>query len=230
MLLDVDDYRRMLDRPVPERDGPAIVAVDLGGGRVWSAATALWHNGRIEALAVAPGVPPIEEQEQRDRVPRGSYERLVDTGRLRIAEGLRVQPVSTLWDAIRAEWGNPVLVVCDRFRLPELEDAINGACRIEGRVTRWSEAGADIRALRKHAADGPFAIEDESRYLMALSLSKAIVQNDDQGNTRLVKSGVNNASRDDVAVSLTLASGAFVRYPGQSPETPRAAPRLVSVY
>ena len=98
-----------------------------------------------------------------------------------------------------------------RFRLPELEDAIGPGVNLEARVTRWSEAAFDIRALRKCAKDGPFAVAEESRALLAASLSVALVKNDDQGNTRLAKRGSNNTARDDVAAALVLAAGAFER-------------------
>ena len=45
MLLDVEDFRLACDRHVPDRDGKPIVGIDLGGGRAWSAATAVWENG-----------------------------------------------------------------------------------------------------------------------------------------------------------------------------------------
>ena len=99
MLLTVDDWERMAARPVPDREGRPIVGVDLGGGRAWSAAVAVWRNGRVEALACAPGIPGLDEQEKRDRVPKGTYRALVASGGLWIAEGLRVQPPSELWRA-----------------------------------------------------------------------------------------------------------------------------------
>ena len=90
MLLTVDDWQRMAERPVPPREGRPIVAYDLGGGRAWSAAVGIWRSGRMEAIAVAPGIPSIEDQEKRDRVPRGTYRALARSGALRVAEGLRV--------------------------------------------------------------------------------------------------------------------------------------------
>ena len=63
-----------------ERDGRPIVGIDLGGGRAWSAAVAVWPNGRTEAFALCPGIPDIREQERRDRVNPGTYERLVSAG------------------------------------------------------------------------------------------------------------------------------------------------------
>ena len=210
MLLSVDDWDRMTERDVAERSGRPIVAIDLGGGRAWSAATAIWQSGRIEALAVAPGIPDIEVQEARDQVPAGSYSRLIETGRLRLAHGLRVQPPAALYAAILEAWGTPELIVCDRFRLGELRDVVNGT-QIIPRVSRWSEAGDDIRALRRLVKDGPFTVEALSRPLLAASLSVAMVKNDDQGNTRLVKKGSNNSSRDDVAAALVLGAGVYQR-------------------
>ena len=210
MLLTVDDWAAVCRRQVPEREGRPILGVDLGGGRAWSAAVACWRNGRIEAVAVAPGVPDLAEQEKRDRVPSGTYRRLAEVGALTIAEGLRVPPPALLLSTAREAWGAVEGIVCDRFRLGELRDAANGT-PISPRVSRWSEAAADIRALRKMAKDGPLACADSSRLLVAASLSAAMVKNDDQGSVRLVKRGTNNTARDDVAAALTLAAGAFVR-------------------
>lgn len=211
MLLTVDDWKRIAGREVAPRTGRPVVGVDLGGGRAWSAAVALWRSGRMEALAVAPGIPSIRAQEERDRQVRGTYARLVAEGSLRIAEGLRVQPPGRLLEAIRAEWGRPASIVADRFRLAELEDCANGI-PLEPRVSRWSEASADIRALRKMAKDGPLSCVEGSRLLVAASLGSAMVKNDDAGNVRLAKRDVsNNTARDDVAAALVLASGAWAR-------------------
>ena len=211
MLLTVDDFQRMADRETPDRQGRPIVAVDLGGGRAWSAAVAIWQGGRVEALAVAPGIPSIEDQEKRDRVASGTYRSLVDRGLLEVSEGLRVQPPARLWAAILARWGIPVNMICDRFRLPELQDAVQGTTTIEPRVTRWSDASFDIRSLRALVKDGPLGVAEDSRMLLAASLAVAHVKNDDQGSTRLVKRSTNNTARDDVAAALCLGAGAYKR-------------------
>ena len=210
MLLTVEDWERVVARPVPPREGRPIVAYDLGGGRAWSAAVGVWRSGRMEAIAVAPGIPSLEDQEKRDRVPRGTYRALAQSGALHVAEGLRVQPPAQLHDAVRASWGAPEAILCDRFRLNELADCVYSTPLVP-RVTRWSEASEDIRALRKIAADGPLACEESCRLLVAASLSAAMVKNDDQGSVRLVKKGSNNTARDDVAAALTLAAGAYLR-------------------
>ena len=217
MLLTVDDWERACAREVPDRDGPPVVGIDLGAGRAWSAAVALWRSGRVEALAVAPGVPTLEAQERRDRAPWGTYRRLALSGALRVAEGLRVQPPAELWRAVCAAWGRPARVLCDRFRLPELHDVVRGAVPLFPRISRWSESSEDIRALRKIAADGPLAVAPESRGLLTASLAVAMVANDDAGNVRMQKRGTNNQARDDVAAAAVLAAGSWVR----SPPVPR---------
>ena len=212
MLLTVDDWERVTARPVPERAGRPIVGIDLGAGRAWSAAVAVWRNGRTEAIAVAPGIPSLETQEKRDRVPAGTYRQLAVYGALRVADGLRVQPPAALYRAIRKSWGAPEVVFCDRFRLAELRDCVNGTPLVP-RIARWSEASEDIRAVRKLALDGPLACDPDSRGLLTASLAAAMVKPDDAGNVRLVKKGTNNTGRDDVAAALTLAAGALSRAP-----------------
>ena len=212
VLLGVDDYKLLIGRDVPERDGSPIVGLDLGSNRAFCAAVATWANGRTEAMAVCPGIPSVEEQERRDRVPKGVYQRLVDAGSLIVAEGLRVPPVGLLWAAMTESWGWPALVVCDRFRLRELQD-VAGDAPIETRRALWSEASEDIRACRKLVKDGPLSLAESARSLLVTSLAHSKVQADTSGNLRMVKKGHKNESRDDVAFTLTLVSGAFLRYP-----------------
>ena len=213
MLLTVSDFEDMAKRAVPPREGLPIVALDLGQNRAWSAALALYRNGRVEARAVAPGIPSLTDQETRDNVPRGTYSRLSDEGVLIQAAGLRVPPAKMLMKLISETWGRPAEIICDRFRIDELLDA-EVPCRVIPRVSRWSEASFDIRALRSRTKDGPFAVSQCSRSLLAASLAVCTVKNDDQGSTRLVKRDTNNTARDDVAAAFVLAAGLFERTSG----------------
>ena len=218
VLLEVEQWKKALARETPPRQSRPIVAIDLGSGRAWSAAVAFWENGRAEALALAPGIPDISAQEKRDRVPGGRYRTLVESGQLRIAEGLHVPPPSLLWDFIIEAWGIPAHVVCDRFRVSELKDAIGNAASIEARVSQWSESSHDIRALRKMVSDGPLSVA-EGRELLSASLAVAATKTDQSGNVRLVKKN-NNTARDDVAAALILAAGAHARMAAR-PRRPR---------
>ena len=211
-LLTLEDWKLALARAISLPIGKPIVGIDLGANRAWSAAVAVWQSGRCEAMAVTPGIPDIEAQEKRDRVPKGTYRRLLAEGRLSVADGLRVVPASLLLDAVHERWGVPEQIVVDRFRLDDLKDTQPG-CLIVPRVSRWSEASYDIRALRKMAKDGPLSVGASSRKLISASLSAAMVQPDDAGNVRMLKRGTNNQARDDVAAALVLGAGAWERAP-----------------
>ena len=50
-------------------------------------------------------------------------------GALEVAEGLRVQPPAQLVEAIIRKWGRPRVIVCDRFRLADLQDSARGVPR-----------------------------------------------------------------------------------------------------
>ena len=210
VLLTVDEWRAVLARDVPPRRGRPKVGIDLGGGRAWSAAVAVWPSGRVEALALAPGTPSLEDQERRDQAPRGVYQRLAKSGVLSTDGDLRVPRVRTLVNAVMP-W-RPSSITCDRFRLSELQDAIRGRVPVIPRIARWSDASSDIRALRKQALDGPLAVALESRDLLGASMAVARVEADTSGNFRLRKrGGSNNTARDDVVAALVLAAGAHSR-------------------
>ena len=209
VLLTVDEWKRVLARAVPERRGRPVVGVDLGAGRAWSAATAVYPSGRVEAVAIAPGTPSLVEQEKRDLVPSGTYTRLAASGVLTTDGDRRVPRVGALVDRLM-RW-RPSGVTCDRFRLAEFQDAIRGRVSILPRVQRWSEASEDIRAVRRLALDGPLSVAHDTRALLTASLAASRVESDAQGSLRLIKRGTNNTGRDDAVVALALAAGAHTR-------------------
>ena len=214
-VLTVADFERSCNRELRGREGAPIVGLDLGQGRAWSSAVALWESGRCEAVAVAPGIPSLRDQEKRDRVPEGTYSRLAEAGSLTIAEGLRVPPVASLMAQVR-EW-RPSVAICDRFRHSEVLDS-NPPCLVVPRVSRWSASTEDFTHLRRMAGDGPLAIAPGSRLLLAASLSAAKAVTDDAGSVRLAKSS-ENLARDDVCAALILAAGEWGRrYAGETQE------------
>ena len=214
MLVGAGAFLDAVARKAPPRSGVPMVGVDVGANRAWTAAVAIYPSGRIEAFAIAPGIPSLEEQEKRDRVPKSTYQKLYDQGYLLLGEKdgelVNFSPPEQLVEGILARWGEPYGVIADRFKDFLLGNALQGIPH-EFRVARYSEASADIYATRKYMADGPFSFEAESIPLLVTSLEKAQVKNDDQGNTRMTKNKDNRA-RDDVAAALVLAAGACDRY------------------
>ena len=200
-------WKQLIDQEVLAPEGYPIVGVDLGESRSFSAAVAIYPNGYIDAIALAPGQPSIEEQEIRDRVPRGVYQKLVDKDLLLVDEGKLIPDLDLLIERLN-QW-KPTIVLCDRFRLNYL--IMNAPhLNIRERVVRYSEASEDINALRKLAANGKLNI-GLARDLVEESLAVSIVKSDDQGNTRLTKSNKFNRARDDIAQALVLAAGEYQR-------------------
>ena len=215
-LLTVEDWEHVCARPVPEREGRSVCGVDMGSSRSWSSAVAVFESGRVEAVAIAPGLPSIGDQEKRDRVPPGSYQRLIERGHLHVDAGRRVVRVEALLDKIW-EW-NPGTICCDRFRLPDVLDGARGRrVRVVPRIWQWSSASEDIRHLRRLSADGPLSVEAGSRDLLAVSLAAAKVINDSSGNSRLIKKMSNNVGRDDVAAAFLLGAGEAARQGIEAP-------------
>ena len=225
VLLTPEDWDLLVAREATGRDAAPLVGVDLGHGRAWSAAVAIFPSGRIEAFALAPGLPSLEDQERRDHVPAHLYRKLFNDGLLLVDEGLRAQRLATLWDEILNRWGFPTLLIADRFRETDLLDAIGEQAPLESRVWRWSEASQDVRALRRYTLDGPFNI-GAGADLIEASLAVTQVVNDDAGNTRMTKRGSNNTGRDDICAAWMLASGAYERMM-LSPPTPAAYHGLI---
>ena len=152
------------------------------------------RSGRCEAVAVAPGTPSIADQETRDLVARGTYQRLAASGVLTTDGDRRVPRVSALVEPVMS-W-RPSVIVCDRFRLSELQDAVRGRVPDCAAVQRWSDSSEDVRACRRVALDGPLAIAAEARALLSASLAVAKVESDTSGNVRLTKRGTNNQARE----------------------------------
>ena len=150
-LITTGEWERVCARPVPDCEGKPIIAVDLGGNRSWCAGAAIWPSGRIEAWAIAPGVPPLADQEREDQVHEGSYAELVRSGGLSVDAGRAVPGVEGLLSRIWS-W-EPLCIVCDNYRAPELFDVAKGRVRvIERAAKRWGSykqrPGAAVPATR----------------------------------------------------------------------------------
>ena len=104
-------------RAVPPRVGRPIVGLDLGSSRAWSAAWALWRNGRSECYALAPGVPDLQSRERQDCMPRWSvYGLWLQSGVLLVDAGRRVSRPKKLVEHLQAVGIRPEISFCDQVR------------------------------------------------------------------------------------------------------------------
>ena len=209
-LITTAEWARVCARAVPDCEGAPVVAVDLGGNRSWSAAAAVWPTGRIEAWAVAPGVPSLAEQEHADHVADGSYSELVRSGGLTVDEDRAVPSVERL---LRRVWTwEPVCIVSDPYRSAELHQAVGGRVRIIERARSGGEATSNVQSLRSLLLDTASGVTEPCRALLAAAWAQTNLVIDNAGLTKVTKLDARR-SRDDASAALLLAAGERARRP-----------------
>ena len=209
-LITTAEWERVCARPVPACEGQPIVGVDLGGSRSWSAACSVWPSGRIEAWAIAPGSPSLADQERDDQVADGTYSELVRSGGLAVDEGQHVPSVERLLSRVWA-W-EPLAIVCDSYRAPELHQVVSGRTRVIERARGGGEATSNVQALRSLLLDTQSGVVAESRALLAAAWLQTHLTVDNSGITKVAKLD-HRRSRDDAAAALLLAAGEQARRP-----------------
>ena len=209
-LVTTAEWARVCARSVPGIEGSPIVGLDLGGTRSWSAASAIWPSGRIEAWALAPGVPSLADQEREDQVHEGTYSELVKSGGLAVDVGRAVPGIERLLSRIWA-W-SPSCIVCDNYRAPELHQAVGGRVRIIERARSGGEATSNIQALRSRLLDTEAGVSESSRALLGAAWAQTNLVVGPDGLAR-VKKLDERRSRDDAAAALLLAAGELARRP-----------------
>ena len=209
-LITTAEWERVCARPVPEYIKNPIIGVDLGGNRSWSAACALWPNGRIEAWALAPGIPSLAEQERDDQVTEGTYSELMYSGGLDMDEGQHVPGVARLLSRIWA-W-EPAAIISDPYRSAELNQVVAGRTRVIERARSGGESTSNVQSLRKLLLDIPAGVTEESRALLGAAFEQTDLVIDSAGLTK-VKKRDQRRSRDDASSALLLAAGELARRP-----------------
>ena len=209
-LITTAEWARVCARAVPDCEGSPIVGLDLGGTRSWSAASAIWPSGRIEAWALAPGVPTLSEQEREDHVHEGTYAELVRSEGLAVDVGRAVPGIERLLSRIWA-WA-PLAIVCDNYRAPELHQAVGGRVRIIERARSGGEATSNIQSLRSLLLDTEAGVSESSRALLGAAWGQTNLVVGPDGLAKVTKLD-ERRSRDDAAAALLLAAGEQARRP-----------------
>ena len=209
-LITAAEWQRVVERPVPAGEGQPVIGVDLGGSRSWSAACAVWPSGRIEAWALAPGVPSLDGQERDDQVAEGTYVELARSGGLAVDDGHAVPGVerllSRIWD-----W-EPKVLVSDPYRAAELHQVVSGRVRVVERARGGGESTSNVQSLRSLLLDSNAGVTTSSRALLAAAFAQTSLVIDSSGITKVTKARAKR-SRDDAAAALLLAAGEQARRP-----------------
>ena len=188
------------------------MGLDLGGTRSWSAAAAIFPSGRIEAWALAPGVPSLADQEREDHQHEGTYSELVKSEGLAVDVGRAVPGISRLLSRIWA-W-EPRALICDNYRASELHQAVGGRVRIIERARSGGEATSNIQSLRALLLDTEAGVSESSRALLGAAWAQTNLIIGPDGLARVTKID-ERRSRDDAGISLLLAAGEKARRPAQ---------------
>ena len=205
MLVSMDQWNTVKELQVPERSGPCVVGVDLGGSASMTAAAAYWpKTGRLEVKAALPGVPGLRERALADGVGE-RYQRMVDAGELQVYPGVRVTPVRPFLEAFLAGL-DPVAVVADRYRQAEAQDvyaALGLRARQVWRGLGWADASADVRAFQKAVIDQ--RLRPGACLVLESAIAESALAVDAAGNAKLDKG--RSRGRIDAASAAVLALG-----------------------
>ena len=172
----------------------------------------IWPNGRIEAWAIAPGVPSLAEQERDDQVADDTYSELLKQGGLAVDAGRSVPSVERLLSRVWA-W-EPVAIVADNFRAPELHKAVEGRTRVIERGRGGSTS--NVQGLRSLLLDTASGVTEASRDLLGAAWQQTNLVIGNDGLTKVVKLDARR-SRDDAGMALLLAAGEQARRPAPVP-------------
>ena len=209
-LITLAEWEKVCAKPIPEISGKPVIGLDLGGTRSWSAGSALWPSGRIEAWAIAPGGPSLSDQEKEDQVAEGTYLDLVQSAGLAVDEGNHVPSIERLLARIWA-W-DPLAIVCDNYRAPELHQVVSGRVRVIERARSGGESTSNIQALRSLLLDSGAGICESSRALLGAAWAQTNLVISNEGIAKVTKIDARR-SRDDAAMAVLLAAGELARRP-----------------
>ena len=199
-----------------ERKGSVIFGVDLGTTGAMSAVAAVWSSGRMECIAAFPSHPTLEERERLDGVP-GLYLACERSGDLLTAPGRVTPPQWLMREAVR-RFGMPDVVLTDRWRLGELQDAVGVLAPSAPLVPRgqgFRDGAEDVRRFRTAILEG--VIAPVKSVLLRSAMAEAVTVADPAGNEKLAKAaqgGRRYRAKDDAAAAAILAAAEFMRWQG----------------
>ena len=140
-----------------DRAGPLVWGCDLGTSAAMSAIAAYWPDtGRLETVAAFPVDPPLAERGLRDGV--GSLYVETKTRDELIQTGQRAVDLDGLLIEALTRFGRPNVIAADRWREPELRDALDRAgvppAALEIRGMGWRDGAEDVRGFRRAILEG----------------------------------------------------------------------------
>lgn len=207
VLVTVDEWLTAEVKPddLPERAGPCVLGVDLGGSRSMSAAAFYWPvTGRLEAVGTFPSVPSLANRGAADGVSN-RYVEMKERGELTVLGENTVPPGPWLVDVAKLVEGSSIVcIVGDRFRHAEFVEAMQKANLRVPFIWRgfgWKDGSEDIERFRRALFDGQ--VKTLPSLLLRSAFADAITLVDPAGNHKLAKA--RSLGRIDAAAAAVLA-------------------------
>lgn len=205
VLIELDAWLPCETANQPEREGPVMIGLDLGGAASMSAASYFWPaSGRLEVLGWFPSEPTLAARGIADGVGR-RYLDMAERGELRTLGGRSVPAGAWIGEALAQVAGQPIAaILADRFKAAEISDAL-GAAGYRGPVIwrgfGWRDGAADIEAFRRMVHERRVAAPRS--LLLRHALADSVVMVDAAANSKLAKGRA--LGRVDAAAASILA-------------------------
>jgi len=205
MLLSVDEWLSCEAGELPERTGPCVIGIDLGGSASMTAAALYWpETGRLEALGTFPSNPSLADRGAADGVS-GRYAEMNDRGELSTLGDTTVPVAPWLAEVMRLVDGeNVAAMIADRYKQAELAEAMDRAgvtCPVVWRGMGWRDGSEDIERFRRAAFDG--LVKAKPSLLLRSAFADAVCLKDPANNLKLAKA--RSKGRIDAASATVLA-------------------------
>ena len=207
VLLEADVWEKIEGEA--DRDGPYVLALDLGGSTAQSAAAAFYPaSGRLEGFSVFPENPDLATRATNDGAGN-LYAECHRLGELLIM-GDQVSDIGALLSEALDRWGTPVAIAADRFKKAELIQDLNAidfpTADLVLRGMGYRDGSEDVRAFQQAALSGH--LTPVKSLLMRASMAEARLVGDVAGNWKLAKGsegGRRSRAKDDVVAAMILA-------------------------
>ncbi|WP_288943720.1 terminase TerL endonuclease subunit [uncultured Roseovarius sp.] len=211
MLLTVDEWLACETDDVPEREGPCVIGIDLGGSASMTAAAFYWpETGRLECLGTFPSKPSLLDRGGADGVG-DRYVQMNDRGELSTLGDKTVPVAAWLTKVIDHVDGEHVAAVTmDRYKQAELGEAIDRAgirAPLVWRGQGFRDGGEDAERFRRAAFDGK--VQTFPSLLLRSAFADTVCLRDPANNIKIAKA--RSTGRIDAAAATVLAVAEGVR-------------------
>lgn len=205
LLLTVDEWLSCEVSELPERQGPLVIGIDLGGSASMSAASFYWpETGRLEAVGTFPCNPSLADRGAADGVS-GRYVEMNERGELSTLGDKTVPVAAWLTEIMKLAQGeNVAALTMDRYKQAELSEALDRAgitAPIVWRGQGFRDGGEDCERFRRACFDG--LVKSKPSLLLRSAFADAVTLRDPSNNLKLAKA--RSKGRIDAASASVLA-------------------------